>query len=419
MRLESALYASREGISAHGSAISVVGDNIANANTTGFKESRVEFTDLLSDGIGGGDPGVGPSGDGVKVSKVRPVLDTGVLEATGRVLDAAIDGNGYFMVGEAGNPQYARAGAFVMAGDGTLQTGDGLNVLGFGPGGSALTSLNLLNITTTAVPTTSANVFGNLDSSAEISAPLTGATTIGQIGRQANFLAGVTTYDSLGNDRNLTLAFYKTAPNSWTVQGYADGADIAGGTAGTPVLLGSQTLTFQNNGLMNEAAQAAATLNLQPAFADGAAAGNITINLSQFSQYSGSSQITSLTQNGQGAGSIDKYEFREDGGLFAQLDTGQSVLVGTVKLADFANRDGLVRAGSSTFTAGDESGTRSVGSPGEGVFGKLKGGVLERSTVDLADQFVDLVVFQRGYQASSQTLQAASRLLEQTISLIR
>ena len=129
--------------------------------------------------------------------------------------------------------------------------------------------------------------------------------------------------------------------------------------------------------------------------------------------------MASISQNGQGSGSIQRYEFDPDGKIFAQLSSGSRVQVGTIQLGDVPNRDALQRSGDGSFFLGDGTGDLVTGNPGVGGFGKVRGGMLERSTVDIANEFVNLVVYQRGYQANSQTLNAANQILRDTLSLIR
>jgi len=421
MRLESALYSSREGLTAHGQAISVIGDNISNANTTGFKGSRVEFADLLSSGGGANaNTDIASSGSGVSVRSIRQSHQAGVIEFTGRSLDMGIGGNGYFILADGDRQVYSRAGNFGVNGDGILVNSDGLPVLGYaGEFGGELGPLDLTNFDGGGAATGEVSLFGNLNSSAGLTDLPVDPQSFREIGQEASYMSNVRVFDSLGEGHDVTLAFFKTDINTWTVQAYIDGGAV-GGEAGVPVQIGDNAiLNFTEQGLIDEANADQAIINAAPGYDNGAAAGDFIIDLSSFSQFAGGSQLNSVTQDGQGAGDVTDYEVRADGQLFAVLDSGSRVLIGTIPLASFTNADGLQRTGNGLFVQGTDVGDVTIGRAGEAGMGPLQGSALELSTVDIASQFVDLILYQRGYQASSQTLNAASELLRNTIQLIR
>lgn len=423
MRIETALYASREGLQANGSAISVVGDNISNANTTAYKTSRIEFGDLLSEGVEGRQTDtVGTTGSGVKVTGVRTIFDNGVVEFTGRELDLAVDGNGFFMTGSVADPRYNRAGNLTIDGAGYLSTAEGQHILGFQGAGTSLGEINMRGFSATSSPTTAISVVGNLNSSQALST--TGGVpanppTFNAIQAAAGYITTTSAFDSLGNAHDITLAFSKTGTNTWVAQAYINGGDV-GGTAGTPVQIGQNTtLNFGPDGQLTAAGKAAAVINAAPTYSNGAAPGNFTINLSSYSQFGAQSQVAGITKDGQGVGEVQSYSFDSDGTIKAELSSGTVVTVGKIQLADFKNRDGLLRIGSGSFKATDLAGDPTIGDPNKLGLGGIRSGSLERSTVDIADQFVTLVTFQRGYQANSQTMNATNQILRDTIQMIR
>lgn len=420
MRLESALYSSKSGLDAHGQAIAVVGDNIANVSTTGYKASRINFADLFAEGTDGRESTAGPSsGNGVRVQSVQQLHETGTIESTGRQLDAAIAGDGFFLVGDAASPSYTRAGDFSINGDGFLVTGDGKQVLGYTGTNTSLSGLNLQNVQQTGTPTTKASVFGNLASDAAITTVPANPQTFLDVGKGASFISNMTVYDSLGKDHNVTIGFYKTGANTWTAQAYMDGGE-AGGTAGVPIQVGGNaTLSFDGSGALTEASKAGAVITATPAYSGGASAGNFAIDLSSFSQFAGSSQLSAITQDGKGIGEVKGYDIRENGELQAIMSNGDRYTVGTLALGTFVNENGLDRAGNNAYVPTAGAGTAKFGKPGEGSFGKLEGSSLERSTVDMSNEFINLVLYQRGYQASSQTLSTASGMIKDTLALIR
>ena len=421
MRLESAMISGREGLTSHGQAIAVVGDNISNVSTTAFKEGRAEFADIVSSGLEGNyGSSESESGSGSTISAVRTIFEGGIIEDTGRQLDVGIAGEGFFIVGEAADPLYSRAGNFNLNLDGILVDANGLPVLGFAPGATTLSSLDLNNVEITGSATSAINIGGNLSSISEIKdAAPAGPLTFRELAAGASFVSSVTTYDSLGAAHGITVAYTKTGLNTWTAQAYIDSGEV-GGEAGVPTQLGQDvTLTFSETGVIEEANQAGAVLTAAPAYSSGAAAGNFTINFASFTQYASGDGLTGVSQDGSPTGNITGYEIQKNGDILAILDSGATQLVGTVQLANFVNKDGLDRVGSNLYKASSEAGTAVTGIPNDAGLGSLESGALERSNVDLSNEFVDLVVLQRGYQASSQSLGVANQLLRDTIALAR
>jgi flagellar hook protein FlgE len=424
MRLESALYASREGLHTHGIALDVVGDNVSNSNTVGFKSSRMEFADLFAAGEEGArSTSIEPVGNGVQVGQIRQEHKPGIIDSTGRPLDAAIDGGGFFIVGDPANPEYSRAGNFSVNAGGILVDSGGRAVLGFTPGNEAaltLSPLNIQNLNVTGQATTELTVYGNLDAgSIPVQAAPANPASFNDLNAQTSFRSTHPVFDSLGAEHSVVLTYTKTGNNQWTAQAWVDGSEV-GGDAGIPVQIGQNlNVAFGPDGLIPEANAAQTILNAQANWSNGAAAGNVAIDLSGYTQYAAQSGVAAIQQNGQGVGQIESYEIETNGGVYAVLDTGNRVLAGTIALAAFTNIDALTRSGSGTFEATQEAGTRTVGTPGNGVLGATVGSALELSNVDIADQFVDLVIYQRGYQASSQTLNAANEMMRETLGLIR
>jgi len=421
MRIESALFSSREGLMAHGVGIAVIGDNISNQNTVAFKAARVSFQDLMAEGADGARSTATPvGGNGVKVAKVVQNHTTGTIEFTGRALDSAISGKGFYIIGDTSNPVYTRAGNFSIDEDGLLSTSDGTNVLGFtGATGTTLGTLQMLDLNLNGSPTTAASLTGNVGSENAITTAPTAPATFNAVAENASYISTLSIFDSFGTRHEATIAFYKTAINTWTVQAYLDGGDL-GQTTGTPVQIGANgTLNFSGTGLIEDANQAAATITGTPAFSNGSAATAFTIDFSDFTQFGGTSLLTNITQNGQSAGNVKDYEIRKDGGIFALLESGTSLQIGRLPLANFANEGGLDRGGNSFYVPTELSGTPTNGTAGQGGLGAIEGSSLERSTVDMAKEFVELVLMQRGYQANSQVLNAANGIIRDTLGLVR
>lgn len=419
MRLETALYTSYSGLKGSGDGVALIGDNIANANTTGFKAARPEFVDVLgaalNDRVSATDT---DSRSGVKMSSARTLFDNGVIEQTGRTLDAGISGNGFFQVGTAENPEYTRVGAFEISTDGILVTGDGKPVLGLQGTGTTLGPLDMYNVSTAGKVTSLIAMTGNLAANGNITDAPTGEITSFQQLSGANYQTSQAVYDAQGARHDVQLFFYKKDVNTWTVQTYMDGGDV-GGTKGVPVKIADDTdITFSGNGIIEEANQADAKITATPEYSGGATAGSFTVDLSNFTQYASTSIVNSITQDGLSAGNVQSYQFAADGTISAVLDTGTTAMIGKLQLAMFPNLDGLNRNGSGTFSALDKAGDVFTGSPGSTQFGTITGGALERSTVDLAEQFSNLILQQRAYQANASIMKKADEMLQQATALI-
>lgn len=421
MRLESALYSSSEGINAHGQALSVVGDNIANANTVAFKDSRVEFSDLLSNSGGGDQDDVADGiGNGVKVEKVRQIHATGTIEFTGKSLDLAIAGNGFLVAGSEASPTYTRAGNLSVNAEGVLTTRDGVPILGYQGSSATLGEINLTQLDLTSQPTTTATISGNVSSTTETLAAIPATfASFSDLNSIAGYTSSITAYDSLGNPQEVTLAFFKTDTNTWEGQAYVDGA-VVGQDAGTPVRVGQgAALAFEPDGQIADAGAGAASLDIAINYANGAAAGAFTVDMASFTQFGGTSIVKSYVQDGSGVGDVRDYEFQSDGSISALLDSGSTVLVGRLPIASFINPEGLDRVGNGFYRASSTSGDPTLGIAGQSGAGEVQGGALELSTVDIAKQFVDLVLYQRGYQANSKVFGTAGDMIRDTLQLMR
>jgi flagellar hook protein FlgE len=422
MRIESAIYASREGLDAHGKAISVIGDNISNSNTIGFRASRIEFADLMSGGLVGGangteNPSIPSTGSGVTVQQVRQLQTNGVIEYTSRDLDVAIDGNGFFLLGDPDQPLFSRAGNFEIDEDGYLASTQGYRVLGLEAGSTELSHINMAKIELDGEPTTSAVMLGNLQSTAEVTEVPEDPETFTELNQSVSYAFNMDVYDSLGTRQDLSLYFFKTDANEWQAQAYVDGSQV-GGESGVPVMIGEVSLSFNEEGELSAEAQEAAVLSAQTTF-EGAAESNFTIDLTRLEQFAADPSMHIMERDGQAAGAVESYEFSSNGEIVAVLDSGSEVLVGTLQLGSVQNVDGLDRGGHGMYTETEVSGERRIGSADSMGFGSVVGSSLERSAVDISTEFVNLTLYQRGYQANAQVLSATNTILRDTINLMR
>ena len=423
MALTGALFAGVSGINANGNAMNIIGDNIANVNTIGFKSSRAVFFDLLSADIGGTKVGLGTR----LADAQRPFVQGGV-ETTNSPTDMAIQGRGLFVLRDtAGASFYSRAGQFVLDDQGNLVNPAGLRVQGFGldSAGNINTGLNDIVINQSVVAPTPTSIITstvNLDATSTtpiptfpVGVPPSGLPAAWFAG--ANFSTVLTVFDSLGQGHDLTYLFRKTAANTWDYRVTANAAEV-GGTAGNLQQVGNGTLVFNANGSLNTGTPA----NITAAWANGASAQTITAANQIFlgtTQYAQASSVSVLNQDGSTSGVLRGINIGTDGTITGQFTTGGTQPLFRVALADFASPEGLTHLGNSLFLESQQSGPVLIGAPDNGSFGTVLSGSLELSTVDLATEFVKMVTTQRAFQASSRTITVTDTLLEEVSNLKR
>jgi len=428
MALTGALFAGVSGINANGNAMNIIGDNIANVNTVGFKSSRAVFFDLLSADVGGTKVGLGSR----LADAHRPFVQGGV-ETTNSPTDMAIQGRGLFVLRDsAGASYYTRAGQFTLNDQGNLVNPAGLRVQGYGldSGGNINTGLTDIVINQTVVsptPTSTITLTANLDATAATPAAALPANAVGTSALPgawfagANFSTVVTTFDTLGQGHDLTYVFRKTGANTWDYRVVANGAEV-GGTAGELQQITSGVLNFGANGSLNTAAPTSITDIGPVAWSNGATAQTITAANQNFlgtTQYAQASTVSVLNQNGSQSGVLRGINIGSDGIITGQFTTGGTQPLFRVALADFASPEGLTHSGNSLFLESPDSGPVLIGAPANGSFGTVLSGSLELSTVDLATEFVKMVTTQRAFQASSRTITVTDTLLEEVSNLKR
>jgi flagellar hook protein FlgE len=425
------LFAGRAGIGSHGAAIAVVGDNISNASTIGFKASRAEFEDLMA----GDSAGSVAVGSGSSLAAVSTVFEQGTFEFTGRALDLAIDGNGFFVVAKDAQRFYTRAGNFKVDSSGYVVNQGGLAVLGFPSNGSgALEPLNINAIEQSSVATTTVSIAGNVNASSPVMTgpiPDTAAnppvTTYADLNNAAAYSTVVDIFDSLGQTHTVTFFFFHTAPNEYTARAYVSNEEIDANptVSGFPRLIDVTTpansqkvMTFRGDG-QRTAPATPDTPDIQGSIAwnNGANPTNLSVNFSPFTQYSANANILSISQDGKGIGAVTDVNIGENGQISAVLSNGQTALIGTVGLVNFASPEGLTRIGKNLLSQSPSSGEPIVGRPTSGTFGALKSGSVELSTVDIASEFVKIITLQRGFQASSRIITTINQLLNDIIQL--
>jgi len=399
---------SLSGLDAASKDLSVVGNNIANAATAGFKGSRAEFVDVFAttfSGVSGNTPG-----SGVRVASVSQQFGQGNIEFTASNLDMAINGEGFFIVSDDGTDTYTRAGAFATDREGFVidSSGRNLQVFPANNNGTFNTGTMLsLQLTTTDSPpqeTTSVTPVINLNANEEVP----GSPFLATDADTYNHSTSTTVYDSQGNGFPATMYYVANDPslNTWDAFTVVDGNTLtmAGGTET------SFSLTFNGDGsLASTTVGGVVDANGQVVFDDldlGNGTDPLALNFdySDITQYGGDFSIYSLNQDGFSSGRLSGIDIDQNGAVFARFTNGQSDLLGQVALASFPNTGGLNQLGSTSWGETFSSGDRIIGSPGSSGFGGLQSGALEASNVDIASQLVNLITSQRNFQANAKAI---------------
>ena len=411
------------GLLAEQQALGVVGDNIANVNTVGYKAERAIFEDVLGHSILAGTSS-GLPGAGVAIGAIKQEYTQGSLNTTGIATDVALSGDGFFVVngsvdGVTGN-FYTRAGQFNLDKDGFLVNPNGLKVQGYASNGDGTYSATLSSIqapTSSIQPrsTVNAAVTANLDANATVPVNDWGdaASTFAS---QANFSTTMTVYDSLGNSHAMDLYFRNTGAGTWDWHAVVDGTDT--GSTGS--------LTFGTNGaLLDVTGQ---TVTIDPANAD-----PMTVNLNfgtpsaanaapvpgAMTGFASASSVSSQSQDGYASGDFSGISIDGQGVVQGLYTNGQKIAIADMGVAKFRSNDGLGRAGQSLWIDTRESGPAAMGTAASGGRGSVSAGSVESSNVDLASEFVSMIQHQRSFSANSKTITTADEMLQELINIKR
>ena len=405
-----AISTALSGLTASATAVEAIGNNLANLNTSGYKATGLAFQDMMSQALGAGSS-TSQVGQGVGPVSILRNFNQGAVQSTGGAYDAAIQGDGFFVVKDtAGQTLYTRAGNFVLDASGNLTTASGENVQGWNAtagvvnaGGASGNITVPVGAVIPATATTTMSMDVNLDSRAATGAVVT---------------APIEVIDSQGASHTLTATFTKADVNSWTYSVDIPAADLTGG-AGTPV---TGTLTFDSSGLLTSPAPGDNPLAFT-GLADGAA--DLAVNwqmynsagagrLTQFAQASG---LSASDQNGVAAGQITGVSIADGGMIVAKYSNGKTAAVGQLAVAAVRNPGTLTSVGNNNLQATLDTAPIVVGAADSGGRGKIKGGSLEASTVDIAHEFTELITMQRSYQANSKVITTSDQLLQDTLNM--
>jgi flagellar hook protein FlgE len=398
------------GLNAAARNLEVIGNNVANASTVGFKTSRAQFADVYANTLAAST--IGAIGIGTRVASVAQMFSQGNITTTNNPLDVAINGEGFYRLSTNGTISFARNGQFQLDNNGFIVTSGGARLTGFAADASGNvttgTPVDLRISKTDLAPlaTTEATAGLNLDSRK------TALTTAGFDLTDAATYHGATslsTYDSLGNAHTMSLYFVKTAPNTYGVFAANDGVLV--GTA--PI----GTLAFNTDGSLDTAATTL-PFNVSVPITGGATTPlTVAVDFTGTTQFGTAFGVNDLTQNGYTAGKLSGFSIGPEGIISGRYSNGQTLAQGQIALASFTNSQGLAPLGNNQWAETSTSGLPLVGSPGAGVLGVLQSGAVEEANVDLTQELVNMITAQRVYQANAQTIKTEDSLLQTIVNL--
>ena len=405
------MFSAISGLRGHQVMMDVIGNNIANVNTVGFKTGRVNFQDILSQTVRGASAPQGGLGSinpaqvglGMTVAGIDVLQTQGNLQSTGRLTDMAIQGDGFFVLSDGARQYFTRDGSFDIGLGGQLvNSASGLKVQGWVANQAgqidtttAVTDVEIpIGTRTTALPTSQSTMTGNLDASAAVGA--TASTTLN-------------VYDSLGVRHSVKVTFTKTASNAWSWAAAADPADSGTTTTSTG------TIAFNSDGTYSSSTGSPASLTLTNGSVSPL---SLPIDMTAMTQYQGTSQLNAQT-NGFSSGTLVTFTIGNGGDITGVFSNGQTQLLGQIAMGSFVNPGGLLRQGQNLFGASSASGDASIGIPGQGGRGTVTTGSLEMSNVDLATQFTGMITAQRGFQANGRVITTSDEMLQELVNLKR
>ncbi|AJA46029.1 flagellar hook protein FlgE [Frischella perrara] len=394
------------GMNAAAKQLDVIGNNIANSATVGFKSASISFADMYAGS---------KVGMGVKVASVMQSFNDGTITNTNNNLDVAISGNGFFrLVDSTGQAYYSRNGQFQLDSEGNIVSADGLYLTGY-PAvgmppkilqGATPQSITISRQMLSASATSKASLQVNLNSNNVIpsKSPVNASDS-----ETFNYSTTITSYDSLGNQHNVQLFYVKTADNQWDVH-YLDSSDP------DAKLTKAGAMTFDSTGKLISDPE----MTIDIAGIKGAADSSFTLSFVNSSQQNIGKEMGSVKNpivDGYAAGDLIGYSINDDGSIYGIYSNQQTMLLAQIALADFANVNGLESAGNNNWRSTNQSGEAVIGAPGTSTFGSLTSGAIENSNVDMSQELVNMIVAQRNYQSNSQTIKTQDQILNTLVNL--
>lgn len=416
-----ALFAAIGGLRNHITYMDVVGNNIANVNTAGFKASRITFSDMMSQTIIGASAptanrgGTNPTqiGLGMTLRGIDVIHTQGALQATGKLTDFAVQGSGFFILKDGARTFFTRDGAFDIAVSGELvNPANGFKVQGWRADSSGIVDSNTplesivipFGQSIAAQESTKINFVGNFDA---------------RLADTDTFSSTIDVYDSLGNAHPVSLTFTKNGANTWNVTANSTSAEIDTVTFDIP------SVVFDSNGTLttpDPSTSPPTTLEMTVTFVTGLQQNSpivTDIDMTAVTQFATEGQLSMIFNNGFSAGSLISFSVGPAGDITGIFSNGTNRTIGQLAMALFTNPAGLQRSGANNFEPTANSGVAIVGTPGTGGRGSIGSGVLEGSNTDLAREFTNVVMAQRGFQASSRIISTADEMLEDLVNLAR
>ena len=402
------------GLTATTQSLNAIANNLANLNTDGYKDQTLNFASVFNQmqgTSGNGDPI--QVGDGVQVAGTVSNFSNGNVNSTGVSSDMALQGNGFFVVQDSNGQEYTRNGDFTVNSQGQLATEGGQLVLGFpAVNGVVQTGSALAPITVNQANIIPGEATTNFQITTNLDATAAAGTT---------YSSPITVYDSLGEPHDLTINYTNTAPNTWSYSITLPAADTGG--TGAPTTIKSGTLDFNSSGVLTSPSGTVTGITIS-GLADQAADLNLSWNLNgsggtpAITQQAAASATTETTQNGYAAGTLTSYSVLSDGTVQGQFSNNQTLALGQVAVASFANNQGLTQTAGNNYQATFASGAAVVGQAGEGGDGTITGGAVEQSNVNLSTEFANLIVAQQGYEANAKVLTTLDQVAQATLQVV-
>ncbi|KAB0634479.1 flagellar hook protein FlgE [Burkholderia latens] len=405
------------GLAGASNALDVIGNNIANANTVGFKSSTAQFSDMYANSIA---TSVNTQiGIGTNLASVQKQFGQGTINTTNSSLDVAINGNGFFQMSNNGVTTYSRDGTFQRDKNGFIVNSAGANLMGYAADKNGVIStaqtVPLQAPTTNIAPTATTKITAQFNLNSQDTVPTktpfnaTDTTTY-------NYSTSIQVYDSLGGSQPVNMYFVKSAAGTWEA--------YAGVQGGTTTDLG--TVTFDSSGAIKSTTLPGSTtptasvgqFQFTVPTTDGSTTPqSLTLDLTGTTQYGGKDGVNNLAQDGYASGTLTTFSIGPDGKLTGNYSNGQTAVLGQIAIANFNNPNGLISLGGNQYAETAASGVPQISAPGSTNHGTLQGSALENSNVDLTSQLVNLITAQRNYQANAQTIKTQQTVDQTLINL--
>ncbi len=425
MGIQSSMYSGISGLATNGNAMSVIGNNIANSNTVGFKAGRTVFSDLLSSSVSGSG-GTSQIGRGVGLSKVDNLFSQGTFESTESSTDLAIEGTGFFMLRPPNDQEilYSRAGAFTFDSVGTLVNAEGYTVQGYflGANGNVTGDITDIKVETQGYTPATATSEVTLSTNLNSKSPIVGPFDITDPVNTSNYATSLRVFDSFGATHLLTNYFVKRNPTpgnerTWDVYTVADSTELKTPGVNPLTQVGTGVLVFNNDGSLTAPVTISTTAGELDWANDSDPAVQVAFKM-QTTQFASDSVVNSQSQNGYAAGTLVTLDIDSNGIIYGKYSNGEPRALAQLALSSFNNPGGLEKRGNNMFRSNNASGPPIVGTVGSGV-GKLFTNSLEQANVDLAQEFVRMITIQRGFQANSKIITTTDEMMGDLINLKR